>query len=343
MGGTIKDVARLAGVSMSTVSAALNNGPGVSENTRFRIIAVAEKLHYEPNILARGLVTKRSHTIGLVISDIANPFFTKIVRGIEDVAYKNNFNLILCNTDENVEKERMYLRVLYGKRVDGLIITVTEGSGEDIKEMLRENIPIVLLDRKLNGIRTDSVVVDNIEGSYQAVSYLISLGHERIGIISGPKGIISGRDRLEGYLKALRDHDLKVDEELTKEGDFKENGGYDKTCEFVEMTNPPTAMFVANNQMVLGALRALRERKIGVPDKMAVIGFDDMDWAPLTYSPLTTVSQPTYVLGTSAAELLTKRINGKAPSKPQEIVLKPKLIIRESCGGQGKQLPVCQS
>lgn len=336
MAGTIKDVARLAGVSISTVSAALNNKPGVGEDTRFRIIAVAEKLRYKPNILARGLVTKRSHTIGLVISDIANPFFTKVVRGIEDIANENNFNLILCNTDENSEKESMYLRVLHGKRVDGLIIAVTRGSGEDVRELLREGISIVLLDRKLNGMKVDSVVVDNIEGSYQAVSHLINLGHRRIGIISGPKSIMTGRDRLEGYLKALRHHDLKVDEELIKEGNFKQDGGYNKACEFVEMINPPTAIFVANNVMTLGALRALKERNIKIPHKMAIIGFDDMDWAPLNYPPLTTVSQPTYVLGTSAAKLLIKRINGKAPSKPQEIVLRPKLVIRKSSGELSK-------
>jgi len=329
---TIRDVARVAGVSISAVSAALNNKLGVSKDTRLRIIAVAEKLRYEPNILAKGLITKKSYIIGLIISDISNPFFSKVIRGIEDIANENNFNLVLCNADEDPQKEKAYLRVLQGRQVDGLIVAPTNESNEYIKELVEKGIPAVLLDRKLNGIEVDSVTVDNVEGSYKAVSHLIHLGHKRIGIISGPKNIMTGGDRLEGYLKSLREHHLTINERLIKEGNFRQESGYDKACEFLKMRNPPRAVFIANNLMTLGALKALRERKIKIPGEMSIVGFDDMAWTSLVDPPLTIISQPTYTLGSCAAKLLLQRIKGEAPAEAQQITLKTKLIIRGPCG-----------
>lgn len=333
---TIKDVARIAGVSIATVSAALNDKPGVGADTKFRVLAVAEKLGYELNILASALVTKKTHTIGLIISDISNPFFTKVVRGIEDVANENGFNLVLCNTDEEGQKEKGYLRILQRKQVDGFIIVSSERNSTHIKSLVEDNVPVVLLDRKLEGIHTDSVVVDNIEGSYKAVSHLINLGHRKIGIIHGPKTIMTGRDRLEGYQRALRDYNLPLDSKYIKEGNFKQEGGYSKTLELLELKDPPSALFVANNLMTLGAFKALKEEGIKIPEKIALIGFDNMEWAPLANPPLTAVSQPIYKLGTSAANLLLSRIKAGASEGAQEIVLKPELVIRESCGERRK-------
>ena len=336
MAVTIKDVARIAGVSIGTVSAALNDKPGVGADTKFRVLAAAEKLGYELNILARALVTKKTHTIGLVISDISNPFFTRVVRGIEDVANENGFNLVLCNTDEEGQKEKAYLRILQRKQVDGFIIVSSERNSTHINSLLEDNVPVVLLDRKLEGIHADSVVVDNIEGSYQAISHLINMGHRKVGIIHGPETIMTGRDRLEGYQRALRDYNLPLDSKYIKEGNFKQEGGYSMTLELLDLEDPPSALFVANNLMTVGAFKALRERGIKIPEEMALIGFDDMEWASLASPPLTAVSQPTYKLGTSAANLLLNRIKTRAPQRAQEIVLKPELVIRESCGERRK-------
>ncbi|MEA1964691.1 MAG: LacI family DNA-binding transcriptional regulator [Candidatus Aerophobetes bacterium] len=329
---TIKDIARVAGVSIATVSTALNDRSGVGADTKLRVLAVAEKLGYEPNILARSLVTKKTHTIGLIISDISNPFFTRVVRGIEDVANENGFNLILCNTDEEGQKEKAYLRILQGKQVDGLIIISTEKNSNHIKSLVENNIPLVLLDRKLEGLQVDSVVVDNVEGSRKATSHLIKLGHRKIGIIHGPETIMTGRDRLEGYKRALREHNLPLESKYIKEGNFKQEGGYSRTLELLELKNPPSALFVTNNLMTMGAFKALKEERIRVPEEIALIGFDDMEWASLASPPLTAVSQPTYRLGTSAANLLLSRIKAPAPQEVQEVVLEPKLVIRESCG-----------
>ena len=333
---TIKDVAKIAGVSIATVSSALNDKSGVGANTKFRVLAVAEKLGYEPNILARGLVTKQTHTIGLIISDISNPFFTRVVRGIEDVANENGFNLILCNTDEEEKKEKDYLRILQGKQVDGFIIASAGGDSTHIKNLVKKNIPVVLLDRKLEGLHIDSVAVNNIEGSYKATSHLIKLGHRKIGIIHGPKTITTGGDRLEGYKMALKDHNIPFDSKYIKEGNFKQEGGHSKTLELLDLRHPPSALFVTNNLMTIGALKALKERKIRIPEEVALISFDDMEWASLASPPLTAVSQPTYELGTSAANLLLSRMKAHSPQKVQEIVLKSELVIRKSCGEKGK-------
>jgi len=270
---------------------------------------------------------------GLILSDIANPFFTTVVRGIEDLAYANKYSLLLCNSDEDPAKEELYIRVLLSEKVAGTIISPTDEDSTTCAALIEGGIPVVAMDRRLRSLRVDTVVVDNISGAYKAVSHLIKLGHRRIGLIGGPTTITTGRERQEGYQRALIDHGLTIDEDLISEGDFKQDSGYQRACELLQLSNPPTAIFAANNLMTLGALNAIHEKGLNIPQEVAIVGFDDMPWAPSLNPPLTTVAQPAYELGRVAAEMLLARIADK-DRLVREIKLETTLIIRESCGGK---------
>ncbi len=328
---TLKDVARRAGVSVATAARVLGGYGYASPRTRERVLRAARQLDYTPNALARGMVKKRTHAVGVIVSDNANPFFAAVVRGVEDVLRRHGYAVILCNSDENPEKEDLYLRVLREKQVDGLLLAPSGQAGPQLRRWLRAGLPLVLVDRRLEGVRADAAVVDNVEGARTAVSHLISLGHRRIGIISGPARVFTGRERLAGYLAALEAAGLRPDPALIREGDFKQDSGYRLAREFLEMKRPPTALFVANNLMTVGAMLALKEAGVRIPQELAVVGFDDMDWAPILTPALTAVAQPAYALGTSAATLLMQRLED--PARPvQEVVLKTHLVVRESCG-----------
>jgi DNA-binding LacI/PurR family transcriptional regulator len=328
---TVKDVADLAGVSTATVSRVLNNHPQVADETRSKVLWAMEELGYQPSRVARRLRMEVSQILGLIISDIANPFFTSVVRGIEDVAYANEYSLLLCNSDEDPAKEELYINVLLAEKVAGVIISPTDEYSITCETFIKSGIFVVAMDRRLRRLDVDTVIVDNVRGAYEAVSHLIRLGHRRIGLIGGPVHITTGRERLEGYKKALTEHGIGLDEGLIKIGDFKQDSGYQRACELLEMDDPPTAIFTANNLMTLGALNAIHEKGLNVPRDVAIVGFDDMPWAPLLDPPLTAVAQPTYELGCAAANLLLQRI----ADKDREIVemkLEPTLTIRDSCG-----------
>jgi len=329
---TIKDVARQAGVSVGTASQALRGSPAVREATRRRVLVVAKRLRYQPSALARGLVTRRTHTVGLLISDIANPFFIRAVRAVEDVAQENGYNVILCNTDEDPAKETQYLRVLMEKRVDGIILATTGASRRAVREIRWRRIPLVLFDRELPGVATNVVKVDGILGGRLATQHLLDLGHRRIGIIHGPRDRSTGAERLEGYLAALRVANVRPAAELIHEGNFKQDSGHRLTRALLEMSRPPTALFCTNNLMTVGALRALREANVRIPDDLSLVGYDDMEWWTLTHPPLTTVGQPVYDLGREAMRLLLMQIGQEKVRRPQRVVLKPELILRDSCG-----------
>ncbi len=254
------------------------------------------------------------------------------MRGVEDLLAKYNYNLILCNSDEDVEKEKNYIEVLFSRRVDGLIITPSKSSEtrENLDLFREKNIPIVLVDRKIEGLEEDVVLADNIEGTYEAISYLVSLGHKRIGIITGPLDTTTGCERLEGYLKALEDKGIKKDDNLIYEGDFKEEGGYKGVEALLNINNPPTAIFTSNNLMALGALKKITELGLKIPQDLSLISFDDMDWFPYFSPPLTAVYQPAYELGETAVKLLFERLK-RGRKKRKEVRLPTKLIIRESC------------
>ncbi len=329
----LEDVARKAGVSKSSVARALGNYGSVSEESRKRVFNTAKKMGYEPNQIARSLKTNRTNTIGVIISDITTYFFTSVVRGIADVASQNGYDLVLCNTDEDPEKEDKFLRVLVSRNVDGLIISAS-GKNTYLKKLVRAGLPIILLDRKVEGLETTELVVDNESGAYEAVTHLIRLGHRRIGIINGLANIQTSEERFNGYKKALQDNHIRLDPQLIKYGDFKMVKAKEITKELLDMKNPPSALFVSNEAMIVGALLALRERNINIPEQIAIVGFDDPVWGQLLHPALTAVSQPAYPMGTMACQTLLQKINepGRESTSFEELVLKPKLIVRGSCG-----------
>jgi DNA-binding LacI/PurR family transcriptional regulator len=331
---TIKDVADFAHVSNATVSRVLNNNPQVDEALRARVLEAIHALGYQPNRDARRLRARSSNVIGLVISDIQNPYFISVIRGVEDAAYSNQMNVVLCNSDEDLSKQGMYLRVMEAERVAGLIIVPCDSElNQDIRQLQKTGIPIILLDRALANAQMDAVVVDNVRGAYEAVSHLVDLGYRRIAMIGGSPSVMTGQDRLKGYRQALAEAGIDIENALVKSGDFKMESGYRLARAMMTVSNPPEAIFVANNLMTLGALRALRELHIRVPEDVALVGFDDMPWSGDLYSPLTAVSQPTYELGQEAVHLLRRRL--ATPDAPfRTTALQTRLIVRESCGAR---------
>jgi LacI family transcriptional regulator len=329
---TIKDVAREAGVSVGTASQALRGSAVVREATRRRVLAVAKRLRYQPSALARGLVTRRTHTVGLLISDIANPFFIRAVRAVEDVAQENGYNVILCNTDEDPAKETQYLRILIEKRVDGIILATTAGSLQAVRDVRWRRIPLVLFDRELPRVATDTVKVDGVLGGRLATQHLLDLGHRRIAIIHGPVVRSTGAERLQGYLAALKAAGVRPDPKLIREGNFKQDSGRELARQLLDLSPSPTALFCTNNLMTVGALQTLGERGVRIPSDLSLVGYDDMEWWTLTHPPLTTVGQPVYDLGREAMRLLLTQIGQEKARRPQRVVLKPELILRDSCG-----------
>lgn len=334
---TLKDVAERAGVSRATVSRVLNNNPNVAGDLRDRVLEAVHLLGYQPNRAARRLRANVSDVFGLIISDIENPFFTSVVRGVEDAAYAHRLSVVLCNTDEDPAKQRMYLRVMQAERVAGLIIAPTSvHDSKEFAEVRQLGIPVILLDRRIDDFEADAVTIDNISGAYAAVKHLIDLGHTRIGLISGSHSLTTGRERYEGYCKALNTAGMRIDEKLIKVGNFKTDSGYSLMTDLITANHPPTAVFVANNLMTLGALRALREHQIRVSEDIALVGFDDMPWSGELCPPLTAVSQPTYELGQETVQLLVRRLADPNASV-RTVTLQPRLIVRESCGAALRQ------
>ncbi len=328
---TIRDVAELAGVSPTTVSHVINKSRFVSPDTKARVFEAMRELSYQPNAIARSLRMKTSNTIGLIISDISNPFFTNLVRGVEDVANSRGKNLILCNTDEKTDKEEMYLRILRQKQVDGIIMAPTSGSSKFLQQLLESGFPLVFIDRLLDGIDVPTVTVNNGEASCDAVRHLTGLGHTAIGIVTGMRGISSTAERMKGYERALSESGIAVDEQLVVEGRSRVEGGYDATVRLLGLKPRPTAIFATNNLMTIGVMRAVRDCGLRCPEDISVVGFDDFDWASAFHPFLTTVAQPVYEIGTTAVELLFKRMGAKRIQvDPERVVLKAKLVVRES-------------
>lgn len=335
---TVEDVAEEAQVSTATVSRVFSGSAKVNANTTERVLKAAKKLNYRPSRVARRLRVKntQSMVIGLIVTDLQNPFFSEIARGVEDIAYESKNGVIVCNSDEDPEKESFYLDTLLDEQVAGLIMAPTNGNIGYLRRIVDQNIPVVLIDRLIQDLKVDTVTVDNVGGSYEAVKRLLELGHRRIGIICGIKGVYTTMQRFKGYQKALEEFGLKIDEELVVYRDSKEEGGITGARQLLSLDEPPTAIFTTNNLMTLGCFEEMYRQDVVIPDDIAIIGFDDMSWASALNPPLTAVRQPSYQLGTTATELLVKRL--KQPSRPvSNISLRSKLIIRKSCGSIIKQ------
>ncbi|HEX4203441.1 MAG TPA: LacI family DNA-binding transcriptional regulator [Ktedonobacteraceae bacterium] len=326
----IYDVAKRAGASISTVSRVLNGSARVKPEVEARVRAAIEDLNYQPSRAARSLRVNHSKIIGLLITDIQNPFFTALVRGVEDMAQRNGYSLILCNSDEKPSKELQYTEILCAERVAGAIVTPTRESARAFQPFRDRGIPIVAVDRRIKDHETDAVLVDNKRGACDAVKHLYENGYRRIGIVTGPQTTTTGRERLEGYRQALKEVHLPHDAALERYGSFKEESGQQLTNELLALDEPIDALFVANNLMTMGALEAIDARKLRIPVDIAVVAFDEMPWASLNAVSLTTVTQPVYELGSTAALRLFQRLQNTNTFTKQEIVLAPTLRIRGS-------------
>lgn len=328
---SLQDVAQRAKVSIATVSRVLNKSDKVVPETRAVVEQALLDLGYRPSRVARRLRMKdgRAHLVGLIIPDIQNPFYAEIARGVEDAAYANQYALLLCNSDESSEKERFYLEVMQAESVDGVVLPPFDEKDPAVADLVRTGMPVVCVDRSLSQVKTDLVDVDNYGGAFEAVTYLIGKGHRRIGLIEGRGEVSTSRERRRGYLDALATAKLPTKREWMRAGDFKQESGRVLANELLALRSPPTALFVCNNLMTVGALAALHQRGLGVPKDVAVVGFDDLPWAEALDPPLTVVRQPAYDVGRQAMELLLLRIND--PSRPPVTVrLRPELVVRRS-------------
>jgi LacI family transcriptional regulator len=331
---TIKDVAAKARVSISTASRALHGRGYASVETRRQVRACARELGYKPHAAARSLKLRRTNTVGLMIADIVNPFFSYLAAGVLDCAKGAGYHVVLCATDEDQMTEREYLEVLMQERVDG-IIAVPTGHNESLwRSALELGTILVLLDRELPGIsEADTVLVDNVKGAYDATNYLLGLGHRRIGMITGPLSTTTGKGRIQGYYDAFKAASLPVDQELVQIGSFKRESGVQAIENLLVLANPPTAIFATNNVLGEAALFGIRGKGLNIPDDFSFVQFDEVPWACLTTPQVTVVAQPTYDLGFVGMQRLTLRLQEpeKTTTAPLRTVLQPQLIIRQSC------------
>ena len=334
---TLRDVAKRAGVAPITVSRVINNSGYVSAQTRARVEAAVEELGYVPNRLARSLRLKHTNTLALVVTDITNPFWTTVVRGVEDAANEAGFTVILCNTDESEAKQDAYLQVLLQKRVDGILFVPASGAAEPVNRVQKQGIPIVVLDRRVPGTQVDVVRGDSEGGAYQLVRHLLGLGHRRIAALSGPEGVSTAVERVSGYRRALREAGLGEGAEQVCYGQFTQPSGYQVAQEALERRPQPTALFATNNFIAIGALRALGDAGLRVPEDISLASFDDLTSALAIEPFLTVADQPAYEMGRQATKLLTDRLSGLAGNGYKEIVLPAKLIVRRSCGPLNEQ------
>jgi LacI family transcriptional regulator len=334
----IRDVATLANVSTATVSHVINQTTYVSPALRQRVIGAMRELNYHPNAVARSLKTKQSKTVAMVIPDITNPFFPAIVRGAEDVLRHEGYTLLLGNADEDGKTEETYYNTFHAKRVDGtlLIISPHSPTPEYLQKHNPDAFPIVYVDRFYRGLPGDVVIADNVGGSYQAVCHLIENGHRWIAIITGPLELVNARMRLNGYERALTKYRIPRNDNFVRPGRFDARSGYEQTLELLALRKPPTAIFSCNALMTIGCLRAIRERGLRCPEDLALVSFDDLEWFEVCSPSITAVSQPAYELGSTAAELLVKRISGTLCGPPCRKVLTTRLMVRESSGSNSK-------
>jgi len=326
---TIRDVAKHAGVSPITVSRVINNDNYVSAETRRRVEEAIAELDYIPNALGPSLRSKRTGTLALVLSDITNPFWTTVARGVEDTANKRGYHIIMGNTDESPAKQEEYLIFLLKKQVDGFLLV--PASSRSMDTLRKRHVPFVVLDRRIPDAQLDTVRGDSEGGAYELTRHLLELGHERIAVISGPQHVSTASDRVDGYLRALEEAGLAGQQQVYW-GEYTQQSGSDLVKHALLAKPRPTAIFATNNFIAIGVMRALREAGLRVPEDMSVVAFDDLPMA-ITIDPFFTVAdQPAYEMGQQATELLLSRLAGDAPEGFQEIVLPTLVIVRRSSG-----------
>lgn len=326
---TMADVAREAGVSLMTVSRAVNNKSGISEATRKRVTAVAEKLGYRPSLIARSLVTHRTSTIGLVVIDNANPFFSEIARGVEHTAYTEGYSVFLCNTEEDTQRERAVLRTLEEKRVDGVVLCSSRLPDDELGSALEQHPKSVLINRSFDSRRYGTVLIDDQHGAYLATQHLIGRGHRAIGFLSGPEQSFSGQQRRVGYHAALRKAGIDPVPDWERYCLPIVESGLDAARELLAAAPEVTALFCYNDLSAVGAIKACEQFGRRVPDDMAIVGFDDIVLAALVTPALTTCRVPMYEMGRVAMRMLIERING-CTDECNCLKFQPELVIRAS-------------
>jgi len=328
---SLQDVAERAKVSIATVSRVLNKSDKVVPETRAIVEQALRELGYRPSRVARRLRMKdgRAHLVGLIMPDIQNPFYAEIARGVEDAAYAAEYALLLCNSDENPDKERFYLDVMRSESVDGIVLPPFDDTDSAVIDIAATGMPVVCVDRSMVKLKTDLVEVDNHRGAFEAVSHLLDKGHKHIALIEGRAQVSTSRERRRGYLDALAERGITVRKDLIRAGDFKQESGRVLANELLALRKPPTALFVCNNLMTVGALATIHQRGLRVPQDVAIVGFDDLPWAEALDPPLTVVRQPAYEVGRQAMELLLKRIM-EPERAPVTVRLLPELVTRRS-------------
>lgn len=330
---TRDDVAKQAGVSPSTVSYVINNGPrSVSEATKQKVLQTIQDLGYRPNAVARNLRRQRTSSLGLIIPDIINPYFAQVAQGIEAVAFERDYTVVFCHTKYSIEQELKYLDHLYEERAAGVLWVPATGEIEPAQRLMDYGLPTVLIDRVLDGIEFPAVVADNYRGGYIATEHLLSLGHRRIGCIARPVLLSHSRERVRGYQSALEEAGIAFDERLVAAGGYRLENGYEAIQSLLSLDDPPTAVFTYNDIMAIGAIRALRERGMDVPQDFSVVGFDDIPDAAYTCPALTTVRQAKYEMGAKGIELLLKIVDGEIADPQAKEHVDVELVIRESTG-----------
>ena len=326
---TVKDVAKAAGVSPSTVSRALAGKPTVDHELVLRVRKAAADLDYRPSRIARSLRTRESRVWGVVVSDLRNPFYTDLLRGLEDTAQEAGYLLVIGNADERVEKETSYLELFVAERVAGVVLSAASQANAEVAMLRALQIPLVVIDRAIHGENVDTVLVDNEGGAFAATSHLIGQGYDRIACIAGPADRTTSIDRLSGYVRAHTEAGLAIDDSLIRHSDFRQAGGYATTYELLSSPSRPDALFVCNNLMALGALEAAAQLGLRHPEDVGLVTFDEIPLASLLRSPVSVVAQPAYRIGTEAARLLLKRAQGDT-APPRRMVLPVELRVRSS-------------
>jgi LacI family transcriptional regulator len=331
MDTTIKDIAEQANVSYATVSRALNDKYGVKASTRSKVLEVAKRMNYRPNAIARGLVRKQTNTIGLIIPDIKNPFFPEVAGGIEECANDFGYNVFLCNTNWSIEREEQYINLLSERRVDGLIVAPISNSAKPLEEIIHEDIPVVYVSRAPRDTDRSYVVIDNVRGGFLATKHLIEAGYETIGFIGASADSSTADERLEGYRMAFEKYGIAFSEKYVKQGDFKQKSGYILVKEMIGNNDYPRGLFAANDLLALGAIQAVKDAGLRVPEDIAVVGFDDIPIASLQEIQLSTIYQPKYEMGRIAFEILVEIIKkGENGISTRKVMLEPDLIVRKS-------------
>jgi LacI family transcriptional regulator len=331
---TINDVAKRAGVSPVTVSRVLNSAPNVNGATRERVNRAIAELGYVPNVVARSLRSRRTRSLALILPDITNPFWPTVARGVEDAAQQGGYTVLLCNTDENAEKQARYLEVVASQQVDGVIIAPCDSDAGKLAILRDRGVATVVIDRCIDDWDVDTVRGDSVGGAHALVRHLILLGHKRIAMLTGPADTSTSQDRVSGYEAALMHAGLPVELELVRYGAFREASGREMMQGLLSEHSDITAVFAANNAIALGAIEAIADRGLRVPQDIALVCFDDLSPASQLFPFLTVAEQPAYEMGFEAAHLLLNALEAQTPQAPRHVMLPSRLIVRYSCGSR---------